>query len=67
MVLPEQSLFVKMSGHPHGQYDDGYNGHQQYANANDVHYQDEHNHGYHDHYDYNQPQQAGADGYYDES
>jgi hypothetical protein len=54
-----------MSGHPQGQYDDGYN-HQPYAN--DGHYQDENNQGYHDQYDYNQQQQQhGGDGYYDES
>lgn len=55
-----------MSGHPQGQYDDGYgHGNQQYPN--DAHYQDEHNQGYNDQYDYNQPQQATGDGYYDES
>lgn len=52
-----------MSGHPQGQYDDGY-GQQQYGN--DVHYQDDHNQGYSDQYDYNQ-QQHNGDGYYDES
>jgi hypothetical protein len=59
----EQRL-SKMSGHPQGQYEDGY-GHEQYPN--DAHYQDEHNQGYQDHYDYNQQQQHGGDGYYDES
>lgn len=55
-----------MSGHPQGQYEDGYD-HPQYANAHDAHYQDEHNQGYQDQYDYNQQQHHGGDGYYDES
>lgn len=55
-----------MSGHPQSQYDDGYgHGNQQYPN--DAHYQDEQHQGYNDQYDYNQPQQATGDGYYDES
>lgn len=53
-----------MSGHPPGQYDEGY-GQQQYAN--DAHYQDEHNQAYPEQYDYSQQQQQGGDGYYDES
>jgi 1,3-beta-glucan synthase len=53
-----------MSGHPQGQYDDGY-GHQQHQN--DVYYQDEHQQqGYNDHYDYGHQQQNG-EGYYDDA
>lgn len=56
-----------MSGHPQGQYDDGY-GHQQHAN--DAYYQDEHQQGYNDQLDYGQQhpqQQHGGEGYYDEA
>jgi len=63
-----------MSGHPQGQYDDGY-GHQ--AQATDSYYQDEHNQGYHDqhrdyqpggHQEYGHHQaDAGNGGYYDEA
>ncbi len=61
-LVPRPSL--KMSGQPQGHYDDGY-GQEQYAH--DAHYQDEHNQGYNDQYDYNQQQQVAGDGYYDES
>jgi hypothetical protein len=58
-----------MSGHPQGQYDDGY-GHQQHPN--DAYYQDEHQQGHNDHYDYSQQQQQqqqqhGGEGFYDEA
>lgn len=53
-----------MSGHPQGQYDDGY-GHQQ--QPNDAYYQDEHQQGYNDQYDYGHHQQQGGDGYYDDA
>lgn len=64
-----------MSGHPQGQYDDGYGHHPQ---ATDSYYQDEHNQGYYDqHQDYqhdgqqqdygHQQQQQGNGGYYDEA
>ena len=51
-----------MSGHPQGQYDDGY-GQQQHGN--DAYYPDEHQ-GYNDQYDYGQQQHHGGEGYYDE-
>ena len=52
-----------MSGHPQGQYDDGYGHHGQ---ATDSYYQDEHDQGYYDqHQDYQQ--QHGGAGYYDEA
>jgi 1,3-beta-glucan synthase len=53
-----------MSGHPQGQYDEGY-GHQQHPN--DAYYQDEHQQGYNDQYDYGHHQQQGGDGYYDDA
>lgn len=55
-----------MSGHPQGQYDDGY-GHQ--GQGNDAYYQDGgHDQGYAEEgYDYNQQHQHGGEGYYDES
>jgi 1,3-beta-glucan synthase len=63
-----------MSGHPQGQYDEGYGHHPQNT---DSYYQDEHNQGYYDQgQDYQQgghsqefghQQQHGSGGYYDES
>ena len=53
-----------MSAQPQGHYEDGY-GHQ----GNDAYYQDEHQSGYNDQYDYSQHQghHQNGDGYYDES
>lgn len=54
-----------MSGHPQGQYDDGYD-HQ--PHGTDSYYQDEHNQAYYDNqHEYQQNPQHGGDGYYDES
>jgi 1,3-beta-glucan synthase len=58
-----------MSGHPQGgQYDDGYNHHQE--GNTDSYYQDEHNQAYYDNngaYAEGHGHQQGGDGYYDES
>lgn len=53
-----------MSGHPQGQYDDGY-GHQ--PHGTDSYYQDEHNQGYYDNQHEYQQGQHNGEGYYDES
>jgi 1,3-beta-glucan synthase len=53
-----------MSGHPQGHYDDGYG---VQPHPNDAYYQDEHQQGYNDQYDYGQNQQHGGEGYYDDA
>lgn len=63
-----------MSGHPQGQYDEGYGHH---AQNTDSYYQDEQNQGYYDQgqdyqqdahpQDFGHQQQHGNGGYYDES